>query len=78
MGEEQEGVWDKSEHAGLNKTEKCGVTWELFLKTWAAVGCSGCTGLLLPTCLRFFLLAGLEDTMRWKGIGDGCAEGEMC
>ena len=34
--------------------------------------------LLLPTCLRFFLLAGLEDTMRWKGIGDGCAEGEMC
>lgn len=25
MGEEQEGVWDKSEHAGLNKTKN--VVW---------------------------------------------------
>lgn len=40
MGEEQEAVWDKSEHAGKNETKKPGVTLELFLKAQTGEGYS--------------------------------------
>lgn len=62
MGGEQESVWDKTKHAGKNETQKCGVTWKLFLKTQAEVGYSGYTGLLCP----FFpsLFCNFEETVR--------------
>lgn len=69
MGEEQEGVWDKSEHAGLNKTKN--VVWlESYFWKHEQKGCSGCTGLLHPVCLCFSLVASFEDMMRCQGFRD--------
>ena len=71
MGEEEETVWGKSEHADKNETKKSGVTLKLFLKTQAGVGYS--ESLESVTSFFFFLfpLSNFEDTVRRLVFRDG-------
>lgn len=83
MREEQETVWDKSEHAGKNETKKSGVTLKLFLKTQAGAGYSESLESVMSFDFFFFFvfsLSNFKDTVRRQVFRDGLyvLKGGMC
>lgn len=67
MREEQETVWDMSEHAGKNETKKSGVTLKLFLKTQAGAGYSESLESVMSFSFFFLYFHSVILRIQWEG-----------
>lgn len=80
MGEEQETVWDKSEHAGKKWNKKIWCDFKAIFKNTSWSGLLWITGVCYVFFFYLFSLSNVKDTVRRQVFRDGLyvLKGEMC